>query len=200
MQWWVSMSALCTLLALSGCGKVEQAQVASGDPLCFDYFQRCVNPVFDNASSYGGISGNTCSTGGCHGLSYSGTGSLVLPPGGSLQVFPAQTVVVLSNPPTATELQAAKISLMYSRNFAAARLSANPSNARQSNLIKKPLLEVSHGGNRIFPDDTVRGIQEFNWWISHPVKDEFSYTECAVLYPTLPAPPTSITPPGTCKY
>jgi hypothetical protein len=74
---------------------------------------------------------------------------------------------------------------MYA-NFLSAKGSANVNDPRQSFLIKKPLVEVFHGGARIFADDTARGISEMQHWISQAVDDEFS-AQCASLFVAPPS-------------
>lgn len=167
MQWWVSGLVVCAFGAVSACGNVEQAPGASGKTLCFDYYQRCVNPVMDDVQAYGAVPTATsnCSASGCH---QAGVG-----PGGALKIHPGLTAMALTTP----ELD--RTTQMYA-NFLSAKGSSNLVSPRQSFLIKKPLVEVFHGGATIFPDASVRGIREFEFWISQNVDDEFS-AQCATL-------------------
>ena len=167
MQWWVSGLVVCTIGAVSACGKVAQAPGSSGKTLCFDYYQRCVNPVFSDVQLYGAVPTATsnCSASGCH---QAGVG-----PGGALKIHPGLSAAPLTTPAQDRTTQ------MYA-NFLSAKGSSNLGSPRQSFLLKKPLVEVFHGGARIFPDDTVRGTREFEFWISQNVDDEFS-AQCALL-------------------
>jgi hypothetical protein len=146
---------------------VEQKAGSSGKTLCFDYYQRCVNPVFDDVQMFGAVPAATsnCSASGCH---QAGVG-----PGGALKIHPGLTAAPLTTPDQDRTTQ------MYA-NFLSAKGSANLSSPRQSFLIKKPLVEVFHGGATIFPNDTAKGIREFEFWITQNVDDEFS-AQCATL-------------------
>lgn len=177
MQWWVSIIALGAL-SLAGCGKVEQAPGSSGKTLCFDYYQRCVNRVFADVQMFGALPTATsnCTASGCH---QAGVG-----PGGALKLHPGLSPFPLTTPTADRSTQ------MYA-NFLSAKGSSNLTDSRQSFLIKKPLVEVFHGGGKIFPDETVRGIQEFRFWISQKVDDEFA-AQCTSLF----NPPAST----TCQF
>lgn len=167
MEWWVSGLMVCVMGMVAACGKAEQGTAVSGKTLCFDYYQRCVNRVFDDTQYYGAMSGSTstCSASGCH---QAGAG-----PGGALKIHPGLSAIPLSTPEQdrATQIYA---------NFLSAKASANLSSPRQSFLLKKPLLEVFHGGARVFSDDAVLGAREFEFWISRSVDDEFS-SQCSTL-------------------
>ena len=176
MPWWVRVPGLCILLTLSACGKVVQTEGGSGKTLCFDYYQRCVNRVFDNTPAYGGTSASNCSSSGCH---QAGVG-----PGGAFKINPGLPLLVLTTPAQDRTTQ------MYA-NFLSAKGSANLNDPRQSFLIKKPLSEVFHGGGVIFPDATVIGVREFQFWASQNVDDEFG-AQC----PSLFNPPAST----TCQF
>lgn len=176
MQWWVRVAGLCALATLVACGQVDQTQGSSGKTLCFDYYQRCVNRVFNDTLTYGGISASNCSASGCH---QAGVG-----PGGKFKVDP-----VLSASPLTTPEQD-RLTPMYD-NFRSAKDSVNFNDPRQSLLIKKPLVEVSHAGGQIFTDPTARGIREFLFWASRSVDDEFD-----IQCPNLFNPPAST----TCQF
>lgn len=158
MQWWVKVAGLCALAPLAACEQVAQTQGASGKTLCFDYYQRCVNPVFDDTLMYGGISASNCSASGCH---QAGIG-----PGGRFKVNPGLSAQPLTTP---TQDRATQ---MYD-NFRSAKDSTNLNDPRQSSLIKKPLIEVAHGGGQIFIDPAALGVREFLFWVSRNVDDEF---------------------------
>lgn len=167
MQWWVSGLVVCAIGAVSACGKVEQAPGSSGKTLCFDYYQRCVNRVFDDVQMFGALPSATsnCSASGCH---QAGVG-----PGGALKIHPSEPMVSTTVPAQARMTQ------MYA-NFLSAKGSSNLGSPRQSFLIKKPLVEVFHGGAKIFPDANARGVREYEFWVSQNVDDEFS-AQCATL-------------------
>lgn len=184
MRWWVSGLVLCAFGTLAACGKVEQAPGSSGKTLCFDYYQRCVNPVFNNVQMFGAVhvATSNCSDLGCHQV---GVGR-----GGALKLHPIADAPIIDLSMTTPDQ--ARTTPMYA-NFLSAKGSSNRSNPRQSFLIKKPLVEVFHGGARIFPNDTARGVQEFEFWISNSVdeNDEFG-AQCAMLF----NPPLST----TCQF
>lgn len=158
---------VCVMGTVAACGKAEQGTSVTGKTLCFDYYQRCVNRVFDDTQYYGSMSGatSTCSASGCH---QAGVGT-----GGALKIHPGLSAVTLSTPEQDRTTQ------IYA-NFLSAKGSSNLSSPRQSFLLKKPLLEVFHAGARVFSDDTVLGAREFEFWISRSVDDEFS-NQCAAL-------------------
>lgn len=176
MQAWVRVAALCVPAMLAACGQVDQTQGSSGKTLCFDYYQRCVNRVFDNTPTYGGISASSCSASGCH---QAGVG-----PGGAFKINPGLAPLSLTTPAQDRATQ------MYA-NFLSAKGSANLNDPRQSFIIKKPLVEVFHGGGPIFADATAIGVREFQFWISQNVDDEFG-AQC----PSLFNPPAST----TCQF
>ncbi len=167
MQWWLSGLVVCALGVVTACGKVEQSASSSGKTLCFDYFQRCVNPVFGDVQNNGAVPAATsnCSDSGCH---QSGVG-----PGGALKLNPGLFPITLTTPAQDRTTQ------MYA-NFLSAKGSSNLGSPRQSFLIKKPLVEITHAGGLIFPNDTAKGIREFQFWISQSVDDEFG-AQCALL-------------------
>lgn len=176
MQGWVKIAGLCLLVTLAACGEVVQTPGASGKTLCFDYYQRCVNRVFDNTPAYGGVSASSCSASGCH---QAGIG-----PGGAFKINPGLTPLALTTPAQDRTTQ------MYA-NFLSAKGSANLNDARQSFIIKKPLGEVFHGGGLIFSDATAIGVREFQFWIAQNVDDEFG-AQCPGLF----NPPAST----TCQF
>jgi hypothetical protein len=72
-------------------------------------------------------------------------------------------------------------------NFASASGSSNVGDPFNSNFIRKPLVQVFHGGGQIFVDANAPGIAVFVHWMSHGVDDGFSAVECDSLYTSPPA-------------
>jgi len=147
------------------------AGAAGQSALSFAYFQRCINPVFLEPLSItlnGVTSTNSCSNAGCHAYA---TGS-----GGAFRVFPgANTPLEMAVPATAgtaavagTAPDAIRLSDMY-KNFISAQGEVIINAPTQSLLVEKPLLlNVQHGGGRIFAAISDANVALFEYWISHP--------------------------------
>jgi len=134
---------------------------AAGQSLSFAYFQRCVDPIFEEPLAVG----LTCANAACHD---NATGH-----GGAFRVIPlAQPVDVTANAPDVI-----RTTPMY-RNFLSALGEVIIGAPTQSLLINKPLVRnVLHGGGLIFPDATVLEIRTIETWIGNPMpagQDEFS--------------------------
>jgi hypothetical protein len=165
-----------------GCGSTDPVDTSEGPPggtLCFDYFQRCVNPVFtttlpldqNNDGFFETV--NTCAASGCH----LNPGSA----GGSLKIDPNAQVVDLSDPLNTPDV--VRATTMYG-NFLSAKGASDLNTPRQSFLLKKPLVEVLHGGGRVFASENDSSAQQFLYWISNRVPqgaNEFS-SQCAALF------------------
>jgi hypothetical protein len=175
---------LCVFLAACGsgsenepcgfgaCDVVENRQGSGGGTLCFEYFQRCVNPQV-MVATFGALN---CSNSGCHRNGESA--------GKSLKLFPAPAIIPLADPtnPTASELEAVYASQMYS-NFVTTKGNVDFQSIRQSYLIKKPLLELSHGGGQVFSESST-AAQQLLYWMNNTVpegQNEFAAT-CASLF------------------
>lgn len=159
---------------------MENPPGGSGHTLCFAYFQQCVNDIFDTSlpidyDNNGTIDAtNTCSGAGCHDNA-SGTG-------GAFRVIPHATPVSLpvTNPaavrgPPATDIY---------RNFYSAQGASDIGSPAESRMLTKPLVEVLHGGGRVFFSRQDTHAQQLLYWISHPApegKDEFC-AECEALF------------------
>jgi hypothetical protein len=170
----LSFGLACLLDACGGSGDplnnpplVANAAGATSQSLSFDYFQRCVNPVFlaslpnplDN-----GATSNTCSSAGCHADS---TGR-----GGAFRIIASAAIVdVTTHTPAYIQTQD-----MY-RNFLSAQGEVVVDTPTQSLLVNKPLLrDVSHGGGLIFSSAQDAHVQLMEYWITHPMpagEDEF---------------------------
>lgn len=167
---------------LSACGPVDVTQGPPGGTLCFDYFQQCVNPVFDATlpiyDQNGIVIGNnTCSASGCH----QNPGSA----GGSLKITPSALTVMVSGAMTDADKATVRATPMYG-NFLSAKGGADLNTPRQSFLLKKPLVEVLHGGGRVFVNDQDPNARQFLFWITNRVPqggDEF-HAQCATLFAT----------------
>jgi hypothetical protein len=183
---------------LAGCGgggdplsnppNVDNPGVTGGDKLAFAYFQKCIFPIFleELPIVQNGVSStNTCSGAGCHD---SNTGT-----GGALRVIVAAQTVDLTDPAnTATVIRTTD---MY-KNFYSAQGTTVFGSPLQSRLFDKPLvLNVLHGGGRIFTSQDDPHLKLISYWISHPVpagQDEFSTSTYSMFTPADPAT-------GTCN-
>jgi hypothetical protein len=170
------------LIGLTGCGGsgssspldnpplVSNQAGASGQSLCFAYFQKCVNPIFFATQA----SGNTCAATGCHDNT-SGTG-------GALRLYQTQALIALTDPP-----QAIRATDMY-KNFYSAQGEVVLNSPAESRLLTKPrVLNVLHGGGLIFTSSQDLGVKRFEYWINHPApagQDEFGDACYAMFTPT----------------
>jgi hypothetical protein len=193
----LSGAALGAVL-LAGCGgggdplsnppNVSNPVVTGGDTLAFPYFQKCIFPIFLEQLPIvqnGVSSTNTCAGAGCHD---SNTGT-----GGALRVIAAAQEVDLSDP--ANTPAVIRTTDMY-KNFYSAQGTTVFGSPIQSRLFDKPLLlNVLHGGGRIFTSQDDAHAKLISYWISHPVptgQDEFSTSSYSMFTPANPAT-------GTCN-
>jgi hypothetical protein len=179
MRLLVSLVALGALVALglAACGGgnpldnpplvTNPPPDASGQKLSFEYFQRCINPIFLTPLAIdqnGVVSTNTCAGSGCHDNT-NGTG-------GAFRVEPAAQPADL-----AQDADAIRATDMY-RNFYSAQGEVVIGSPTQSRLLAKPLLlNVLHGGGRVFATEQDLQAQLIAYWITHPMPqghDEFS--------------------------
>jgi hypothetical protein len=163
---------------LVGCAPVDNPEGGSGHALCFAYYQQCVNPIFDTLlpidfDNNGSIDAtNTCAGAGCHDNT-SGTG-------GAFRIIPNLTPVSLVDP---AAIKGPPAMDMY-KNFYSAQGATDVGSARESRLMTKPLVEVLHGGGRVFANAQDLHMQQILYWISNPApqgKDEFC-AECDALF------------------
>jgi len=180
-----ALTTLAAAAALTGCGggspldnstTIENPQGSGGRKLSFQYFQKCINPVFgETIAGSGGT--NTCRSSGCHDT-ITGTG-------GALRIIPSATVVDLSNP--ANTADAVRLTDMY-KNFYSSQGVTVIGEPTQSRLFAKPLLlNVLHGGGLIFTGGQQQAEAKLiSYWISHPMpqnQDEFSAAGDALFGP-----------------
>ena len=191
-------AALAGTALLAGCGgggdplsnppNVSNPAGAGGDKLSFAYFQRCIAPIFLEPLPIvqnGQSSTNTCAGSGCHA---SDTGT-----GGALRIIVSAQPVDLSDPANTPDV--IRTTDMY-KNFYSAQGVTIPGSPIQSRLFDKPLLlNVLHGGGRIFATQDDPHAQLISYWISHPMpsgQDEFSAAANTMFTPADPAT-------GTCN-
>ena len=170
------LGGLCLMLAMAGCGggnplgnppDVTNEQVSGGQTLSFDYYQQCINPIFEEQLPIPGSSlTNTCAASGCHNTLNSSGGALRLIRG-------VAQVTDVTAPDTVRNTAD-----MY-KNFISAKGVTVIGNPVESRLISKPRLLGSafHGGGLIFDSDSDPHVELLRYWISHPVptgQDEFS--------------------------
>ena len=122
---------------------------------------------------------------GCHA---SDTGT-----GGALRIIVSARPVDLTDPANTPDV--IRTTDMY-KNFYSAQGVTIPGSPIQSRLFDKPLLlNVLHGGGRIFASQDDPHAQLISYWISHPMpsgQDEFSAAANAMFTPADPAT-------GTCN-
>jgi hypothetical protein len=191
-------AALAGTALLAGCGgggdplsnppNVSNPAGAGGDKLSFAYFQKCIAPIFLEPLPIvqnGQSSTNTCAGSGCHA---SDTGT-----GGALRIIVSAQPVDLTDPANTPDV--IRTTDMY-KNFYSAQGVTIPGSPLQSRLFDKPLLlNVLHGGGRIFASQDDPHAQLISYWISHPMpsgQDEFS---AAANNMFTPADPST----GTCN-
>ena len=156
------------------------------DGLSFAYFERCIFPIFLEQlpiTQNGVTSTNTCAGGGCHD---SNTGT-----GGALRVIVAATAQDIPDPTDATAVATLQATDMY-KNFYSAEGVTVFGSPLQSRLFEKPLvLNVLHGGGRIFTSEDDPHMQLISYWINHPMPSGQSVFSTASYSMFSPAIPTS---------
>ena len=172
---------------LTNPGNVQNPSTTGGATLAFPYFEKCIFPIFLKQlpiTQNGVTSTNTCAGAGCHD---SNTGT-----GGALRVIVAATPIAdteveaaATDTATATTIRASD---MY-KNFYSAQGVTVFGSPIQSRLLDKPLLlNVLHGGGRIFTSEDDPNAKLIAYWISHPVpsgQDEFSTSSYSMFTPPL---------------
>jgi predicted small lipoprotein YifL len=146
---------------------VTNAPGASGQStLSYAYFQRCINPVFLEPlpiTLNGVATTNSCSNAGCHA---NATGS-----GGAFRIIASATPLVVADPAngvTGSTTATIQASDMY-KNFISAEGEVVVNTPAQSLIVEKPLLlNVQHGGGRIFASEQDPHVKLLEYWISHP--------------------------------
>lgn len=147
----VGVAILGTLL--TGCGKdVANQPVASGNTLCQNMYETCVNPIFNLPMRRSDGDVIQCASGGCHEV---GAGF-----GGSFKVY--------ANAMAPIELQA---------NYLVSLAFSNLNTAADSKLLLEPLagtssITGSHTGGDIFPSTADPCYATIYTWISTVVSDQ----------------------------
>ena len=189
---------------LSNPGNVTNPPTTGGASLAFPYFEKCIFPIFlkQLPIEQNGVSTtNTCSGAGCHD---SNTGT-----GGALRVIVAAASVPASGAAgyfaAATDASVAttiRASDMY-KNFYSAQGVSVFGSPIQSRLFDKPLvLNVLHGGGRIFTSQDDPNAKLIAYWISHPVpngQNEFSTSSYSMFTPPLDPANPEAEPNSTCN-
>lgn len=154
----------------------------SGRKLAYAYFQRCIFPIFLAQLP---VRGGTTTCAGCHDNT---TGT-----GGALRVIRGATPLDVTD--AANTPDVIRASDMY-KNYYSAQGVTIPANPLQSRLLAKPLLlNMLHGGGRIFESEEDPNAKRIQFWIDHPAprdQDEFSTATYGMFSP--PDPNT-----GTCR-
>lgn len=141
----------------------------SSRTLSFEYFQRCVQPIYLAellVHLNGRDSLNTCAASGCHDNEH-GTG-------GSLRLIGAAPAIDLEDASNTPEV--VRATAMY-RNYVSSLGSVQFSSPADSRLLTKPMVRgVLHGGGLIFESADDPNARRIRYWISHPMpadQDEF---------------------------
>jgi hypothetical protein len=186
---------------LSNPGNVTNPVVTGGATLAFPYFEKCIFPIFLKQLPIvqnGVSSTNTCSGAGCHD-SNTGTGGALRVIVAAQPVADADLMAAASNSATATVISA---SAVY-KNFYSAQGTTVFGSPIQSRLFDKPLvLNVLHGGGRIFTSQDDPNAKLISYWISHPVpngQDEFSRSSYSMFTPPLDTSDSSKWTGSTCN-
>jgi hypothetical protein len=198
------ISAIAGAALLAGCGgggdplsnpgTVTNPVVTGGATLAFPYFEKCIFPILLKQLPIvqnGVTTTNTCSGAGCHD-SNTGTGGALRVIVAASPVSDADLTAAATTSATATAIRATD---MY-KNFYSAQGTAVFGSPIQSRLFDKPLvLNVLHGGGRVFTSQDDPNAKLIAYWISHPVpngQDEFSISSYSMFTPADPVT-------GTCN-
>jgi len=196
----IGRAAFATLVAgglLAGCGgggdpltnpgNVDNPSTTGGATLAFPYFEKCIFPIFLKElpiTQNGVTSTNTCAGAGCHD-SNTGTGGALRVIAAATPIADADVAAASTDATTATTIRASD---MY-KNFYSAQGVTVFGSPIQSRLFDKPLLlNVLHGGGRIFTSQDDPNAKLIAYWISHPVpsgQDEFSTSGYSMFTPPL---------------
>lgn len=158
--------------SLAACDQVEVGEGPLGPALCFDYYQRCINPIFEallpiDYEPDGNIDAvNTCAASNCHRNPGSAGGSLKITPGAAI-------IDLVSEDPVGTP--------MYG-NFLSAKGNTDVTSPGQSFLLLKPRVAVLHGGGRVFFSEADSEYQHILYWVSNSV-DNYLSASCVNLFP-----------------
>lgn len=138
---------------LTACGQdVSNQPVASGNTLCQNIYETCVNPIFNLPMRRSNGDTIQCASGGCHEV---GAGF-----GGSFKIY--------ANAVAPIELQA---------NYLVSLAFSNITISSDSKLLLEPLagtssITGSHTGGDIFPNAADPCYAAINTWISTVVSDQ----------------------------
>jgi hypothetical protein len=166
--------------ACVACSPVDNPPGGNGQTLCFAYFQECINPIFDTPlpidfDGNGTVDAvNTCSGAGCHDNTSGTGGAFRVIPNAAPVALPVTDPGAVKGPPAVD---------MY-RNFYSTQGASDIGSPSESRMLVKPLVEVLHGGGRVFFSRQDVNAQQILYWISHPApagKDEFC-AECDALF------------------
>lgn len=183
------VATLAAAAALVGCGgggivgnapDIQNPQGQSGRKLSFEYFQRCIQPIYGKVITGAGGGSNTCASSGCH--------DTVAGTGGALRIVPGASLVDLSNP--ANTVDVVHATDMF-KNFYSSQGVTIVGAPTSSRLFQKPLLlNVLHGGGQIFANQSDENAQYIAYWINHPMpetQDEFGPAANNLFTPADPA-------------
>jgi hypothetical protein len=182
----LTLACLAAAAALTGCGggsaldnsqNVQNPQGSSGRKLSFEYFQRCIQPIYEKVITGAGGGANTCGSSGCH--------DTVAGTGGALRIVPRPSIV----DSTTTPVDVIQASEMF-RNFYSSQGVTVIGAPTASRLFQKPLiLNILHGGGQIFADENDENARLIAYWITHPMpegQDEFSVAANSLFTPADP--------------
>lgn len=180
------LATLAAAAALAGCGggsaldnseNVQNPPGAGGRKLSFEYFQRCIQPIYEKVITGAGGGANTCGSSGCH--------DTVAGTGGALRIVPTPALV----DSTTTPVDVIHASEMF-RNFFSSQGVTVVGAPTSSRLFQKPLvLNILHGGGQIFASENDENARLIAYWITHPMpegQDEFSIAANSLFTPADP--------------
>lgn len=149
---WLAGAAVWTAAALGvSCNEVSvQAVEGSGQALCQEYYEICVNPILTQPLLVEGSNATvTCAGEGCHNIASGAGGAFKL------------------------NRAAEPRSDAMTGNYVAAKAFTNVVDPAVSKLLLEPLAGSSptvggHGGGDLFADPNDSRYQEIYYWISNP--------------------------------
>ena len=137
-------------ISLSACKDVTVQEQTTGQTLCFDYYQACINPVLTKVIALPTGAEATCSAEGCHNVEVGAGGAFKL------------------------NRRATLHSAEMMGNYISAKSFANLSDPASSKLLLEPLAGTfsivgSHAGGDVFADPSDVHYREIYYWISNSV-------------------------------
>lgn len=150
------------ILVLGACGEVSIGDAPLARSMCFDYYQRCVDPVFSTSITFNASTTSCTGSSSCH-----------INPAGSGESFKINVGAPLV--PAASFSSMASLGAPMYGNFVSTK-----GNADIGDLLTKPVdVGGTHGGGQVM-DTTYPEFKQLEYWTNNRVDDPFA--SCSALF------------------